>query len=115
MIVLVTGDRNWQDVQKVRDALKKLPKNTTIVHGAAKGADSIADKVAKELGFTIIPYKADWQLYGRAAGPIRNRQMFNENHPDLVIAFHPDLSKSKGTRDMVNYAKAQGTRVIHIR
>jgi hypothetical protein len=40
----------------------------------------------------------------RVAGPIRNQQMLDEGHPDLVIAFHDNMSESRGTRDMVGRA-----------
>jgi len=55
---------------------------------------------------------ADWEKYGKASGPIRNRKMFKLGQPDLVLAFHNDIYKSKGTNDMVfNVARPAGTEV----
>lgn len=101
MKVLICGDRNWSDRGRIREVLSELPANTVVVHGGAKGADSLAGEVAEELGFATRVYPYIGAL-GRAGGPARNRQMAEDN-PDtaLVIAFHPDLAKSKGTANMV--------------
>ena len=60
--------------------------------------------VAKQLGYQVREYPADWNGLGKKAVPIRNRQMFDREQPGLVLAFHNDLQKSKGTKDMVAYA-----------
>jgi hypothetical protein len=75
------------------------------IEGEAKGADSLARDVALELGFKVLSFPADWDKYHRAAGPIRNRQMLTEGKPDLVLAFHQDLTRSKGTKNMVTLAR----------
>lgn len=107
MIILVCGDRHWTDREAIRRRLNQLPKDAIILHGAARGADSIAGEEAKKLGLTVKEFPADWDKYGRAAGPIRNRLMLDEK-PDLVIAFHYDLSKSKGTADTAREARKRG-------
>jgi hypothetical protein len=83
------------------------PKNTTIIHGDARGADSLAGGLAKLLGMFVIPVTAKWDIYGKAAGPIRNRQMLALG-PDLVLAFHNDIENSLGTKNMVTIARKQG-------
>jgi hypothetical protein len=106
MKVLICGDRNWSNIERVVDKLMELQDRgyTTLIEGEANGADRIAKEAAKVLGFTIEAYPADWQKYGKAAGPIRNRQMLVEGKPDLVVAFHGDLENSRGTKNMVNQA-----------
>lgn len=105
MKVLVCGDREWTDRKTVFFRLSKLPEGSTILNGDCRGADRIAAEVARELGcFTVLDFPADWEKHGKAAGPIRNRQMLDQK-PDLVIAFHEDLSRSKGTIDTVREAK----------
>lgn len=105
MKVLVCGDRNWTNRKLILERLKQLEGEIIIVEGGARGADSLAGSVAKELGYGLRIYPAQWTTHGKAAGPIRNRQMLDTEHPDLVIAFHNNLEASKGTKDMVNYAK----------
>ena len=114
MLILICGDRNWTDrAAIVREIQKVVVQQSpdapcpTIMHGAARGADTLAGQVAKSLGLLIRVYPADWNLYGRAAGPIRNQQMLDQN-PDIVLAFHPDINKSKGTADMVRRARKKG-------
>ena len=56
---------------------------------------------AKENGFPIKRYLPDWKKYGKAAGPIRNKQMVDICHK--VICFWD--GKSKGTESLIRYAK----------
>ena len=82
--------------------------------------------IAKTLGMTLISSKendnynnpgfpADWKKYGRAAGPIRNKQMLNEGKPDLVLAFHTNIENSKGTKSMIQIAKKSEIKIILIK
>jgi hypothetical protein len=112
LVILVTGDRNWTNESVIRRILSRFPKGTIVVHGNARGADSIAGKIAYELQMDVRPYRADWEKYGRAAGPIRNRQMYTTEHPDVVLAFHENIEQSKGTKDMIGIAKKGNTPVI---
>lgn len=110
MRVVVCGDRDWQDEEAIRQRLGELPSGTVIIHGVARGADQLAGRVAQQLGFEVLEFPADWRVFGKAAGPIRNRKMLEEGKPDLVIAFHPDLPVSKGTRNMVEISNKAGVR-----
>jgi hypothetical protein len=108
MRVLVCGDRNWIDECTIERELENfVPSSTTVIHGAARGADSIGGKIAKELGMAVEEYPALWDTHGKAAGPIRNRQML-DSKPDLVLAFHDNLEESRGTKHMVEIAKKAG-------
>lgn len=106
MRVLCCGDRNWTDREVIRQELLKLPPDTVIIEGEARGADRISREVAVEMGLQIMPFPADWTRYGRAAGPIRNHQMLVEAQPQLVLAFHNNIENSKGTKNMVSIARA---------
>ena len=112
MKVLVTGDRNWTDFGAIRDFLEKH-EATIVVHGGASGADELAGFSATTLGIECRVHEANWKEFGRKAGPIRNKDMFNEEQPDIVGAFHDTLEDSKGTLDMVKYAKSKGTADIY--
>ena len=111
MIVLVTGDRHWSDVNAIRRELIKIHPDV-IIQGGATGADTIAKYVGHEIGARVIQCDAKWSKYGFAAGPIRNKQMLVDYKPTLVLAFHPDLSKSKGTADCVKQARELGIKVL---
>lgn len=113
LTVLICGDRNWSNVPKIQAEINKLPRGTTVLEGGCSGADTLANALASRRGLVVRTFPADWCTYGRAAGPIRNTQMLRE-HPDLVLAFHSNLSQSRGTADTVRKARKLGikTRVV---
>lgn len=112
--VLVCGSRSWLLEGAIWTRLHKLGRGDgiTIIHGAAAGPDSIAEKAALAYGFAVERYPADWYAHGRGAGPRRNQRMLDEGKPDLVIAFHDGTSR--GTADMIRRARKAGVAVeIH--
>lgn len=117
MKILICGDRNWSNENKIYEILniyRKHEKSVEIINGGARGADSIAAKIGKELGFKVTTIKADWKKYSRAAGPIRNEKMIREK-PDVVIAFHDKISESKGTKNMIETAQKNKVPVMLIK
>jgi len=114
MNVLVCGDRNWTNRKAIKNALMGLLKDTTIINGACQGADKLSTDVARELGFTVQEFPANWIKLGKVAGPVRNQDMIDIGSPDLVIAFHSDIANSKGTLDMCKRARKANIPVILI-
>ena len=118
MNVIVCGDRNWKRMDIIERELRKLPLDTVIIHGAARGADTLGKFAAERIGLKVINegkgFPADWKRYGKGAGPIRNQQMIDEGKPDMVLAFHDNINESKGTKDMVERARGIGIKVIII-
>lgn len=111
--VLVCGGRDYTNHAMVDRVLRKVIEKhpeTTIIHGAAKGADSIAGAWAKRMRVTCEEYPADWDTYGKRAGPIRNQQMLDTGI-DGVVAF----PGGRGTAHMVSIAKAAGVPVLEIK
>jgi YspA, cpYpsA-related SLOG family len=107
MRVLVCGGRNYNDRAAVFRMLDALAPSVVITGGCPTGADMHADRWTYERGVQIEHHPADWERYGRAAGPIRNQAMLNEARPDLVLAF----PGGKGTADMVKRAEVAGVAV----
>jgi hypothetical protein len=111
MRVLVCGGRDYADyvnVVKMLSALETMRGPfTTIIHGCARGADTLADRYARANDIVVAKFPADWERYGSAAGPIRNRQMLDEGKPDLVVAF----PGGRGTANMVQQARRVGVEV----
>jgi hypothetical protein len=107
VIILFTGSRDFRNIDVVVGVMMQYdPKTTTVVHGGAPGLDTMVDIIAKELGFTIIRYDADWKD-GKRAGLYRNSQMLYETKPDKVIGFRSKLN-SRGTNDMLMKAGMAG-------
>ena len=71
-----------------------------VVHGAAPGADTLADTWARSRGIKVERYYALWKTYGLGAGAIRNQKMLDDGKPDIVIAF----PGGPGTADMIRRA-----------
>ena len=46
-----------------------------LLHGGARGADRTIGRAAFQLGWPVEVLPADWRRHGRAAGPIRNREL----------------------------------------
>lgn len=84
--------------------------DVTIITGAARGADRFGGDWAAIEHCLLEEFPAAWEHHGRAAGPIRNRQMLKEGKPDLVIAF----PGGNGTANMVKQARQAGVEVIEI-
>lgn len=115
--ILFCGDREWRDFKKIRYVFEKLYKKLgkfVVIHGAARGADDMCGEVASEFGLKVIPIPADWKKHGLAAGPIRNNKMLDLK-PDFVIAFHSNITKSKGTKHCVTEAYKRYIKVAIIK
>lgn len=134
MIALVCGGRNYHDHDRVSAELNRVNRERGIeglIHGAARGADSLAASWMKaridqdyarcsklrQIGqdahsrLWMVGYKADWEKHGKAAGPIRNQSMLDNNPGiELVIAF----PGGAGTEDMKRRARARGIEVMEI-
>jgi hypothetical protein len=112
MRVLVCGGRDYQDKDKVFAVLDEIHAQTSIssiIHGCASGADTLGSDWAWIRGIDEERYPADWKTHGKAAGPIRNRQMLN-TQPNLVVAF----PGGRGTQDMINISRIAGIEVREI-
>lgn len=72
-----------------------------LFRGGARGADALGERYAEENGFKTERYPANWDKYGKSAGPKRNEQMAKV--ADCVICFWD--RKSPGTKSMIGFAK----------
>lgn len=106
------GGRRYDRVDLVEGVLDRLHETRRIAllkHGACSGADELADNWAKKNKVECQRFPADWDNLGPRAGPIRNKAMA-ESGADLCLAFYG----GKGTRNMIDCAKAQGIPVVYV-
>ena len=101
MRIGIVGSRNFGDLEKVKEYVKSLDKDTIIVSGGAKGVDETAEKMGEELGMKVVLFKPDWKKYGRGAGIVRNKEICE--YSDMICAFWD--GKSKGTLNTIDTAK----------
>ncbi len=104
----VVGSRHCTDLPTV-DAYvqplhEQLGDRLSLVSGAAKGVDTLARDIAQQRGIPLTEFPANWAQYGRAAGPIRNKQLVQAS--DAVLAF--SAPTSTGTRNTITLAEKQG-------
>lgn len=105
MHVVIAGSRSFSDFTFLEYRCNEilLPyKDITIISGGAKGADRLGELYAMEKGYNLIRRPALWQIYGRAAGHIRNEEM--AKLCDLAILFWD--GKSPGTHNMLKTCHA---------
>jgi hypothetical protein len=112
----------------------------TVVHGAAKGGDSLADRWARErehLGVAVQRFPADWDApcipgcrpghrrprtvggdYCPAEGAYRNQRMVDHVRPFapavLAVALFATVQESTGTADCARRAEAAGIPVCRL-
>lgn len=112
MIIAVTGWRDYTDAGFINANMDYyaydvhlVPSQMHVRVGDARGGDAIVLRWCKERGISHQRFDADWKLYGRRAGPIRNNWMLmgigDKVYPgipaDLLLAF----PRTDGVRDTV--------------
>lgn len=105
MKVLICGSRDWNDGTAIYMRVSKLPGDAEIITGGARGADTIAERAARDTRRPCTVFHANWDDHGRKAGILRNLRMLDYG-PDLVIAFQ--RAGSRGTQHTINEARKRG-------
>lgn len=111
MRVIIAGSRGITDPSLVWDAIQSAPffaQMTEVVHGGAKGVDQLAS-VLTSVKWPEKVFQPDWNTHGRAAGPIRNRQM--AEYADALVAVWDGVSR--GTANMIAEMRKLG-KPVHV-
>lgn len=114
MRVIVAGSRDFTDplfFEVVSYAVTKSGFDITeLVCGMAKGIDTHGYKWAEDKRIPVKEFPANWQLYGKAAGPIRNNEM--AIYGDALILIWD--GESKGSYNMRTEALRLGLPVYEV-
>lgn len=112
--LLVTGGRYFNDVPRLWRYLDSLEDVQMVVEGASDdvtgphvGTDYWANQWARARGIYHERYHAEWEMLGKAAGPIRNKKMIINSAANLVVA----APGNAGTKGMIAIAKERGVEV----
>lgn len=110
MKIAVIGSRNFKDYELMKITLDEV-RPQLIISGGARGADTLAEKYAKENGIPTLIFLADWNRYGKSAGYRRNVDIIA--NADCVVAFWDGVSK--GTKHSIDLAYSAGKEVKTIK
>lgn len=104
MRIAIVGSRDYSHLDEVRQFVWEQERTTVIISGGAAGVDRAAVDEARRLHMPYEVYLPDWNVHGRAAGPIRNRVIVEAS--DEVVAFWD--GRSRGTKSTIDMARAKG-------
>src|SRR5215213_3192990 len=101
MKIIIAGTRTFNDYEFLKqkvDIILSKQVDVEIVSGCAQGADLLGERYGKERGITVKRFPAEWNLYGKKAGYLRNEKM--ANYADALILFWD--GESKGSKSMMD-------------
>lgn len=119
--VIVAGSRSFSNYsllslvcsQKLFEWLERFPAgvevDVAVISGTARGADKLGERWAAENGYGLLLYPADWDRWGKSAGPIRNAEMVAV--ADAAILFWD--GSSRGTANCLELCQTKGI-PIHV-
>lgn len=114
VFVTVAGPRDYTNKEFVDKMLEEILSDILakevlpihIVEGGAYGVDALAKLYALQNKLLYTEVKADWDKYGRSAGPRRNQKMAEMS--DYCIVF---FKGSRGSASMISEALKQNVPV----
>lgn len=107
MKVIIAGTRYKDKVNKIpfddfRLVVEAVERSgfevSEVVCGKAIGVDSLGEQYAIMKGISVKEMPANWAMHGKAAGPIRNREM--AEYADAAVVIWD--GESPGSRNMIN-------------
>ena len=113
-IVMFCGSRSDFDEERARAIIMfklRFLDISIVVHGGAKGVDSLVDECAKKEGIEIVVFKPEYVFYGKRAPLIRNKKMVDFS--DRVVALWN--YKSHGTKYVIDYCNRKGVPIEVVR
>jgi len=101
MKLVIAGSRSFKDYEFLKETMTAMKDITEVISGGAIGADKLGEKWAKESKIPLRKMAADWDMYGKRAGFIRNNEM--GMYCDEAIIFWDGTSK--GSKNMIDVMK----------
>ena len=112
--IVIAGGRDYRNYKNLEEFVDKIIKDmnheyktVTIISGMAQGADMLGVQYSIEHKYALLKFPANWQLYGKRAGFIRNKQMLDylaeSQDNGMVIAFWD--GQSSGTKHTIYTAR----------
>lgn len=119
--IIVAGTRDFNNYEMLNAELSDFLNNILddvepqsdieFISGTANGADALGEKFARSRGYSLRLFPAYWNKYGKAAGPIRNKQMAEYASEEHGVLFAFWDGKSRGSKNMIELANTYGLEV----
>ncbi len=104
MRIVVSGSRHITDDRAVEKILSSyIAVKDLVITGGCRGVDKIAHDYARRYFADTEVFEADWDANGKAAGPIRNREMMRD--AGMLVAIWD--GKSRGAKNAIDEARKQ--------
>ncbi len=114
MNLVVTGGRDY-DKAGLSSIINILNPEVVFVGDCPTGADDMAREYCADAGVNFLVYRADWKKHGKAAGPIRNKEMLldadKRSGGDFIVVAAPG---GRGTENCIMQAREMGHIVLRI-
>jgi len=110
MKLAIVGSRTFLDYVRLERCLLRtfsLAEIEAVISGGARGTDTLVARFAARHGLPLVVVPAEWEKYGKKAGPIRNTEIVRR--ADVLVAFWDGVSR--GTFDSISKARGAGKRV----
>jgi len=115
--IIIAGGRDFQNYNLLSSTLEtyiremrsmNISENQIVfISGTARGADTLGEQFARRQNYTVKQFPANWNLFGKRAGYIRNEQMAKysvaNGNRGVLFAFWD--GQSKGTKHMIELAR----------
>lgn len=120
--LIVAGGRDFTNYKRLSERLNYFTtyidlNDLVVISGKARGADSLGEKWANDVGVKVVEFPADWNKHGKSAGYIRNEQMakyaVEGNSVGVLVAFWD--GESRGTKHMIDLAEKYGMNIRVVR
>jgi hypothetical protein len=107
MKIVIAGPRDFDEYHAIVDAVRLSGFTVSeVVSGCANGADAEGELWARDHNIPAKRFPPDWETHGRAAGPIRNKQM--AEYADAAILIWRGEKGTPGTANMLSCMRAVG-------
>jgi hypothetical protein len=83
---------------------------TRVLCGDCRGADTFGRHWAETVGVSVLRYQPDWDRYGKAAGPFRNRAMVRDADGLVVVRYRD----SRGSKNVLGLAQEKGIPIVDV-
>jgi predicted Rossmann-fold nucleotide-binding protein len=106
-----TAEAHYQQLARALDELATTEPITLIISGGAVGADSLAERYARERGIPTQIFRPNYEVHGRRAAPLIRNKLIIQNAEVCVALWN---GVSRGTAHTLRLARANALRLIVI-